>query len=88
MEGCLQEERLAYFEMLMQVCERRGLSQAAGQFALAAVAELPAAFAPDGAGAAQRAECGGRLWANLLTYALDEADFEVPALLSLISRLA
>ncbi len=71
----VQAERLEYFEMLMQACEQRGLNQTAAHFARAAVSELPTAFSH---GNAQRIHCAGRLWANLLTFALDEDDFQVP----------
>lgn len=71
---CLQAERLEYFEVLMQACEQRGLTQAAAQFAHAAVSELPSAFAP---GDARKIQHASRLWANLLTFALDDNDYEV-----------
>ncbi|KAK9863295.1 hypothetical protein WJX84_001477 [Apatococcus fuscideae] len=72
----LQAERLEYFELLMQTCEKRGLNKAAAQFAHAAVAELPTAFAQDVVGAAERDHRAGRIWTNLFAFALDESDHE------------
>ena len=73
----MQAERLEYFELLMQACEKRGLNRAAAQFAHAAVAELLTAFPQNEGGTAERHHCAGRIWTNLFTFALDEDDHEV-----------
>lgn len=77
----MQAERLEYFELLMQACEKRGLNKAAAQFAHAAVAELLTAFPQNEGGAAERDHRAGRIWTNLFAFALDEDDFEVRSLL-------
>ena len=65
----------------MQACEKKGLNKAASQFAHAAIAELPTAFAHTEDGAAERDQHAGRIWTNLFAFALDKSDHEVGGLL-------
>ena len=84
--ACAQEEELQYFEALMLQCEQWGHSQAAAQFAQAALHEVEKVYADHNAPLAEqgrqqwlalRHQREDRLCTHLFVYALDGGQYAV-----------
>ena len=74
-----QALELQYYEAIMGQLERAGQPAAAAALASAAVQHVDAAVGGGGAQPGEGPRREGRLWANLLEYALQGGAFEVRA---------